>query len=319
MEHAFAQIAAIGACAVLLGATSYLTAILTEATAPITNAPHFCCGLTRAIHLSSTPPPPVVNSMVNHLAKRHWSFSKPHACHTSPPLPPRHHVHSSATLTADLQSRVSRSTLVRGPEKTSSRNTNTPCQSPHIKTFTHGDVGRGDYPNPCVHPLLLTPLSARNKWPSHAHNLLRGMMLEHNFFSYSKLSAHSSGTFDRVMQELHTIIDPEGWDPARHDELLRGKVRNKIQQIRSSMLDTGVIIRRGKDYIRNPAHDQLAPPNGQQHSTEGLGDMTRQLDQIDPENLQHVLRLVMERMGKVDAVVLVIAEWITDRRLGRCD
>jgi hypothetical protein len=140
-------------------------------------------------------------------------------------------------------------------------------------------------------------------------------MIEGNFFTYSKLSTTCNDQFDRLLRELQFLIDKKDWDPARHDALLRAKVRNKIQTIRATMLDSGELVRQGKSFFLNVAYrDEEGNGVTADASHEDLATVRDLIGQLPPQHLPATLRLIFDRMDDASSILLQLAEWINIRQ-----
>ena len=67
---------------------------------------------------------------------------------------------------------------------------------------------------------MLTAIQGKDKWPVGAQKSVRALMLELNFFSYSKRNAIHQSLFDDIMKKLQNFIDCEGWNPELYHKML---------------------------------------------------------------------------------------------------
>ena len=140
-------------------------------------------------------------------------------------------------------------------------------------------------------------------------------MIAGKFFAYSKLSTTCNEQFDRLLRELQYLIDKKDWDPSRHDPLLRAKVRNKIQTIRASMLNSGELIRQGKHFHLNPAYgDEGEGEEPDRSSSEELENVRDTIGKLHHLQLTAALRMIYDRVDDPSTILLQLAEWINGRQ-----
>lgn len=138
-------------------------------------------------------------------------------------------------------------------------------------------------------------------------------MLKEDFYAHHKLLTASNNALGRLIQQMQTIVDHDGWIPAKHNDLLRTKVLNKVSQMRVLMVKSGEIIKQGKGYVKNSRLKDFDPLPDDSEEVQAIRAVW---DSLEDELLVDALHAGFERVRDLGTIMQILSSWVTRRQAG---